>query len=274
MGSWQSPISLDDPFWQDYCEPLVKLDSEAFPTAEQLCRLLPDGVRNQKGLPIQFVPSEQVPETNYEVHIYETGQVSTREQSWHDLFNALAWCRFPKLKSAMNASHMEAMSSGCEPGRGKRRDALTLFDECGVIIAASNPEPLDWLARRNWPVIFQEQKETWERDIQIFVPGHAMLEKFLSPYKSMTANAILVYLAESRFTQSREDLRACLDAKLAEQLNAGELLRSSKDLSPVPLMGIPGWWTDSAQDQAFYADKQVFRPAPENLLPAPVFSLV
>ena len=273
MDEWHSVIRPEDSFWQDYAEPLAQLKAKEFPTAERLNELLSDSVCNQQGLPIRFVPSKQISDSNYEVHIFDTGQVSTREESWHDLFNALVWSRFPGLKSAINATHVAAMTSGCEPGRGKRRDALTLFDECGVIVVAEERAPLELLAARDWHSVFQQQPETWRSGIRIFVTGHAMLEKFLSPYKSMTANALLVQITKTRFSQTREELRTYLDEALAQELNSSALLSSSKDLSPLPLMGIPGWWLGGDQDQQFYDDKQVFRPASEGFIPAPVFSL-
>lgn len=41
----------------------------------------------------QFSEDEQ---RYYETIISEDGVVPTREQSWHDLFNALIWLQFPK----------------------------------------------------------------------------------------------------------------------------------------------------------------------------------
>ena len=41
----------------------------------------------------------------YEVHLFETGQVQTRPDNRHDLFNALAWLAFPRTKARINAMH-------------------------------------------------------------------------------------------------------------------------------------------------------------------------
>jgi len=47
-------------------------------------------------------------------------------------------------------------------------------------------------------------------------------------------------------------------------------LRGSADLSPLPLMGIPGWWAGGPQDQSFYDDQSVFRPAASHHVIAPI----
>jgi len=36
-------------------------------------------------------------------------------------------------------------------------------------------------------------------------------------------------------------------------------LRSPSDLHPVPLLGVPGWHPDTA-DESFYDDRDYFRP--------------
>jgi len=51
------------------------------------------------------------------------------------------------------------------------------------------------------------------------------------------------------------------------------LLNSPADLSPLPLMGIPGWWPRAEQNEAFYSDRQVFRPPAEGISAAPVLDL-
>jgi hypothetical protein len=93
------------------------------------------------GKPIRFVPpiAEDDETTNrYEPRIYEHGEVQTRENSWHDLFNALVWMRFPKAKAAINARHIEQQKlHGLRATRSAVQDAMTLFDESGVIVAAA-----------------------------------------------------------------------------------------------------------------------------------------
>ncbi len=221
---------------------------------------------------IRFVPSTELDDGAYEHRIYTTGQVSTRADNWHDLFNALVWMRFPHIKTAMNALHFEAWSQQSEGSRGRLRDALTLFDECGVIVISKHTELLTALAERQWPTAFQHLRSCWGSQFQVAITGHAMLEKYLSPYKSMTAKALLVH-TDHEYTD-RNELLGFLDRKIADQLLRGTILTKPACLAPLPLAGIPGWWPGGHQDEQFYDDLNVFRPPPENLVPVPVFRLL
>ncbi len=246
-------------------------ESSGLPNPDDLQSLLPAAACNHKQSPIRFVSAHFIPGVAYENYIYETGQVSTRTNSWHDLFNALAWSRFPRLKAAMNTLHYREIQKQDDPVRGRLRDALTLWDESGVIIVSSDQGVLDALAQRNWNRIFRDYASAWEKGVQVFVCGHALLEKFLNPYKAITAHALLVHIDENSFGDNRLDLLTGLDRILALDLLGGRLIKSTGDLSPVPLAGIPGWWMDDEQDDDFYNDSRVFRHPPENFCAAPIF---
>jgi hypothetical protein len=100
----------------------------------------------------------------------------------------------------------------------------------------------------------------------VIVCGHALLEKFLRPYKAITAHAVLLKLDD--LSSLRE-----IDEILAEGLLENHFFNSPSDLSPLPLMGIPGWWNGSVQDNEFYADRNVFRLPPGNFSAAPVYEV-
>jgi len=263
MNYWKSRIDPGLACWEGYRELIAGLPGESFPGPDILGHLLPPGTASGTGLPIRFVPASRLPGVQYEKHIYETGEVSTRENSWHDLFNALAWCRFPRLKSVMNSLHYANLDRERGGSRGKLRDALTLLDESGVIVAGSNPEALRALASRDWKDAFVKHRAAWRAELQVLVCGHAILEKFLKPYKSITAHALILY-APGPVSAAQ------LDSLLATSLSEGRLFKSAAGLSPLPLMGIPGWWTAGEQDRTFYDDRGVFRPPPEQTAPAPI----
>jgi hypothetical protein len=82
--------------------------------------------------------------------------------------------------------------------------------------------------------------------------GHALLEKLVTPYKSITAHV----LAEPVPAALGDDL-AAWDAWLAPQLDAHALAR--KPFTPLPVLGVPGWWPAN-EAPGFYADAGVFRP--------------
>jgi hypothetical protein len=259
-------IIPDLPCWAGYRDILQALSSPHIPPADMLTRLLPPDTANQRGLPIQFVAASGLDVRDYEKHIYETGEVSTREDDWHDLFNAFVWCRFPKLKAAMNARHYGELGSEKSGRRGSIRDALTLLDESGVIVSGREPDVLQALAEKDWNSAFVTHCDKWGTGIRVTVCGHAILEKFLNPYKSVTAHALLLHTPEMLPV-------AELDRWLAKALLECEILESPASLSPLPLMGIPGWWQEGKQNEAFYGDRDVFRPDTGRRAPALVHEL-
>jgi hypothetical protein len=261
-GEWKSHIDIRHPCWDGYRGLIEALPAEDFPGARALTRLLPPGTRSRGGFPIRFVPAGKLPGVQYERHIFETGEVSTRENSWHDLFNALVWCRLPRLKAVMNTLHYQGLGLEKDGRRGKMRDALTLLDESGVIVAGSDMAALEALARRDWNAAFVGRRAAWRDKLQVLVCGHAVLEKFLEPYKSVTAHAVLLHTPRMP-PEEMDDL-------LASRLIEGRLFDTTGGLAPLPLMGVPGWWQLGAQDRSFYADHCVFRAAPMRLVPAPI----
>lgn len=266
-----TPIDPCLPYWHDYLPFFEYLAGQEFPSCDQLNSLLPGGLSSESGHKIHFVASEQLADEPYELRIYNSGRVSTRLNNWHDLFNALVWMRFPAIKTAMNACHYHAWSEQKDGSRGRMRDALTLFDECGVIVFSSNREILTALAERRWSDAFIN--DDFHAELGLTICGHAMLEKYLSPYKSMTAKALLIHGDADFLTLPRVEKLKHLDEEIAARLLSGEILTKPACLAPLPLAGIPGWWSPGEQsDTEFYADLQVFRPPSGNLIPAPITS--
>jgi hypothetical protein len=266
-----TPIDPCLPYWHDYLPFLKRLAGRKFPDCDQLNSLLSGGLSSEPGHKICFVPSHLLDDEPYERRIYTSGQVSTRANNWHDLFNALVWMRFPAIKAAMNTCHYHAWSEREDGRRGRMRDALTLFDECGVIVFSSNLEILTALAERRWNDAFLH--DHFHAELGLAICGHAMLEKYLSPYKSMTAKALLIHVDSDFLALPRPEILKHLDDEIARRLLAGEILTKPACLAPLPLAGVPGWWPCAEQsDTEFYADLQVFRQPPNNLIPAPVAS--
>lgn len=203
-----------------------------------------------QALPVRFVPQSALPDgTAYEQFIFEHQQVPTRE-NLHDFFNGLCWLRFPQAKQQLNRLQgAEIVRQGVQQTRGPLRDALTLFDENAALLQA--PEPL-WqaLLARDWRRLFVELRPLWaQARLELF--GHALLEKLVTPYKSITAH---VYAVPVPWGLEGD---ADWDAWLASALSA-EGLRH-KPFTPLPVLGVPGWWPQN-DDPVFYADTEVFRP--------------
>ncbi|QTD46027.1 DUF3025 domain-containing protein [Ottowia testudinis] len=199
--------------------------------------------------PVRFVPQAVLPEGEpYERFIFTQRAVPTRD-NLHDFLNGLIWCAYPRAKQALNAlQHAEIARDGVRATRGPVRDAVTVFDENGAVLAA--PEAL-WLAlaERRWGDLFGPLRPLWNQ-ARLWVLGHAALEKLVSPYKSITAHVLQAPAA----IKTMEDV----DAWLADGLCAERLV--PKPFAPLPLLGVPGWWAPN-QDAEFYRDDTVFRPA-------------
>ena len=200
--------------------------------------------------PVCFVPQAQLPAGEaYEAFIARTRHVPTRD-GLHDFFNGLCWARFPLAKRRLNALQSQAiLRDGVQATRGPVRDALTLFDENAVLLQV--PDAL-WqaLSQRNWQRVFVELREAWQQAHWVLF-GHALLEKLVHPYKSITGHVWRV----PAHVSMQDD--AALDAWLVQDLRTDKLAR--KPFEPLPVLGIPGWHPDNAQAH-FYDDVQVFRP--------------
>lgn len=216
---------------------------------------------NHRGLPLKFVDQRALPPgAAYEAFISTTGQVPTRDNV-HDFFNALAWLSFPCIKRQLNALQAEQIASaGVGTTRGPVRDAATLFDENGALLVISDAEPgtqlLDALREHRWQQVFIEQRQLFDTHAQVWLFGHALMEKLAKPYKGITAHAWPMVVSEHFFMRSHNEKRMYLDATVAAHLQQHELNASC--FTPLPVLGVPGWWPN--QDAAFYADADVFRP--------------
>ncbi|MGK2952123.1 MAG: DUF3025 domain-containing protein [Thiobacillus sp.] len=208
------------------------------------------GTTQARGLPLRFfVPDGRLSARDYETHILHTGQVPTRPDTWHDLLNALVWLRFPRFKSALNAAHGEAIALETDSRRGRRRDALTVLDESGVWVISRDPALPEWLAGRAWQALFWEMRSRVEADMRFVVVGHALLEKALAPYPSITGKCLML-IAVSLDPDDAE----------AQAVTALDAIDTPRLLAPLPVQGIPGW--DTANGCAgYYANQEIFRPA-------------
>ncbi|QHE78283.1 DUF3025 domain-containing protein [Hydrogenophaga sp. PBL-H3] len=227
--------------------------AEGLAVAQALARgvVLPQALDAQGASPVRFVPQADLPAgTAYEQFIFDTRQVPTRE-NLHDFFNGLCWLRFPLTKQRLNQLQAgEIALAGVREVRGPVRDALTLFDENAALLQA--PQPLwDALTARDWQRLFVTLRPLWAQ-ARLVLFGHALLEKLVTPYKSITAHVF----SEPVPVSLGDDL-AAWDAWLARCLSAPVLV--AKPFTPLPVLGVPGWWPAN-DDPAFYADASVFRP--------------
>jgi hypothetical protein len=215
---------------------------------------------NHRDLALKFVPQEGLPDgVAYESHISIAGEVPTRE-NLHDFFNALIWLTFPKIKRQLNALQSAQIATlGVGKSRGPARDAATIFDENAAILVIENSIEgralLSLLRDHQWHAAFVENLVMFGNKAQVWSFGHALMEKLANPYKAITAHTWVVWAGVEFFSLDWDERRLWLDEYVANQLSTHNL--STADYTPLPVLGIPGWWQH--QDEAFYADANVFR---------------
>ena len=208
------------------------------------------------GQRIRFVPPRR-DGLAYECRIWESGEVETRPDNWHDWFNALVWLTFPQTKIAVSARHVRAMTPQGE-ARGSERDALTHFDECGIVVLSSRPDLLDLLRNFQWKALFVEHRLALECHMRFIVFGHAIYEALLNPFRGLTAKAVLHEVDDAWLQLPVAEQLVAVDAILAADLSSGRYTRP-RDFQPLPVLGIPGVVPENA-DPAYYDDTWQFRP--------------
>jgi hypothetical protein len=235
--------------WRELGEPIARQALQQQSVAEAL-NTTRAGLALGEANEVKFVPQSALPEGQaYEDFIFKTAQVPTRD-GLHDFFNGLCWQRFPLAKRRLNQLQAaELGAQGVRATRGPVRDALTLFDENVVLMHA--PDAV-WAAlqARDWLTLLVDLRAQWQQ-VHLVLFGHALLEKLVTPYKSITAHVYRV----SNDVNPHDD--ATLDAWLAQDLQPAKL--ATKPYEPLPVMGVPGWCAANA-DRAYYEDTHVFRP--------------
>jgi hypothetical protein len=268
MSEWSQQAGLQDAMFQPLHALIVRLPSNHFPTLNDFNRLLDEGaaaIKVHAGHSLRFVPQQSGKlafESQYEPRCYLTGEVQTRENNWHDLLNALVWLTFPKAKAAINARHYLALQQAHEPTssqRGAVRDTNTLMDESGVIVACANPELAQLLRDFHWCELFWQRRAEVRQQMGFYLFGHGLYEKAIQPYIGITGQGIIVDVAAEFFTWSHAAQLAHLDEKLATFWTNDKNCRTTRELNPVPLLGVPGWCAEN-NDASFYENTAYFRP--------------
>jgi hypothetical protein len=200
-------------------------------------------LRTESGQPVRFVPPG-TKDLYYEIRVFETGRVETRSESLHDYFNALAWLAFPRTKARINAMHAAEIPR--ERGRrGRLRDLLTIFDEGGAIVQCDDTVLLSLLGQSRWQELLWENRERVRAAMKALVIGHAVLEKALEPWPGITCKTIVVPAGSDP------------DVAAHAWLGALQPGATPRDMSPLPIYGLPGWYP--GQDAEFYGDARYFR---------------
>jgi len=264
---WNPAALLQSPLFAPLHPLLSFLERGNFPEIREFNELLAlrhPAIGVQLGHHLRFVPQKSGRlefESQYEPCCYLTGEVQTRSENLHDLFNALVWLTFPKAKKAINSRHYQALTNknaAAESQRGGVRDMATLLDESGVIVVSANPELTDLMHAFQWKELFWQRREQMLATMEFYIFGHGLYEKAIRPYVGMTGQGLVLNVEQEFFNQPMPDRLAYLDNKIAKYLENPRLCLSPRELHPVPLLGVPGWAAEN-NSATYYDNKSYFR---------------
>jgi len=260
MDSWDQEFAERTPLLAPLRETARQLACSDWPDRTLLQELLARvEVCTATGKPLQLVRDAAAGSAPYEIRLYERGELVFRERNWHDLLNVLIWLALPAAKAALNARHYAAYEQMPAGGRGAVRDALTLFDEDGVIVLAADPGLLQLIRDFQWKRLFWEQRADVVGNMCFLPFGHALCEKALIPFRGMTGRGLLLEVDRAFLALAPTQQLASIDNLVARQLADTGVLQRTRDLAPVPVLGVPGWY--SANECAeYYDDSGYFRP--------------
>ncbi|MDO6695585.1 DUF3025 domain-containing protein [Aliiglaciecola sp. 3_MG-2023] len=238
--------------------------------------------RNDFGLSFKCQNSMSETDGYYETIIFKNKVIPTRPNSWHDLFNGLIWLSFPNTKTLLNQWHVEDIQAHGLTPRTQRRNQITLFDECGIILAVSDSQVCEYLANHQWQKVFIEDRHKWvnhcsmlDHDVKVasnkdgqidnpqikaFVFGHANYEMLLNPFIGLTGKWLAIRVNDSFFSENYAQQLSILDLSLYHYLLSKNSLSNTGKLPPIPLLGIPSWYPANRYKE-FYLNEEYFRPA-------------
>jgi hypothetical protein len=247
------PIDIDNPFAQSL---MRWLSPDLNMSWIEACNAF--AAARQQRVRFVIAGSQAMPALGYEQTVVTTQTVPTRD-NMHDALNAAMWLAYPNAKWALSSAHLKAQQS-LAPGelRSPRRDALTGFDESGVVVLASNQSILEGIRDFKWQQVFIQQRAFLNTHARLLIFGHGLFESLHHPFIGLTGKAILLEAPQDIVEGSFAQQLAFADHQLEVILGDHRKLASPRELSPLPVLGWPGWF-DANEDPAFYNQTHYFR---------------
>lgn len=235
-----------------------------WPTLAELDALVAGPAHPAGGWPIRFVADDQVLKRDglgFAQRIASTGAVATRPGSWHDLYSALVWARYPRLKRALNQLEVADLPAQGRGNRTRRQQAIAHVDEAGLLVASEDPALLEAIDAHDWQRLFWTRRDDLGRRVVIHVFGHALFELGHTPHLGLAGKALLFRVPDGFCAMPFDERAVALDAAAAEAVLAGRLAADPASMPSLPLAGLPGWF-GRTPDPGFIATAECVRPRP------------
>jgi hypothetical protein len=269
--TWNPGFAERSPMFEPLRAAASELHTPYWPGCDDLNRIIQSRrkpVLTAGGLPLRFVEQQlRQPsfEDKFEPRIFRRGEAQFRSCNWHDLLNALVWLTFPRAKAALNRrqyNELERQRASGAPNRGPAQDALTLFDEGGVIVAAADPALGALLSGFAWKELFWRRRAEVGRSMRFCLFGHALYEKALAPFVGVTGRGVIFEITAGFLAMPLQQQLAELDARLAGYIDDPARFSGTRELAPVPVLGVPGWCVDNDRAEYYDDNPGYFRPPP------------
>lgn len=254
-AGFRSELYRESPWYWPIAASLAHFDTlSAFPSPEALSDLYRARVAGLDLPPLRFVAAKKVRkprakrqaialDTLYEGRVIARGEVPTRPDDWHDLFNALAFVTFPRAKRALHARQYAILQARVPPGttrlpnaRTREQDALSLFDEGGIVVASCDGDDRARAMRAPSP------------GVHVVPFGHALYEHMVAglPCPLGTLHHVVVPSSTSR-TSLIDAVDRALAASFADR-EAWQLPSPCKGTSLADLPAPPEHFCDPRAD--------------------------
>ncbi len=265
---WNPAFAEHAPHFEPVRESARRLLTPGWPGCDDFNRVLAARavpVVNAAGHAVRFVAQAVRPgafEEKYEPRSFLRGEVQFRSGDWHDVFNAFAWLAFPRAKAALNERHFRALERQRASGAGNRapaQDALTLLDESGVLVVTADAGLGALLATHAWKDLFWRRRADVTRHVRFHLFGHGLAEKMLRPFVGVTGRSLICGMPRDFLALPLARQLDVLDAQVSTRVGGARSPLTTRDLTPVPLLGIPGWCADN-EDERYYDNAAYFRP--------------
>jgi hypothetical protein len=154
---------------------------------------------------VDFELAPAGPSRDYDAAVLH-GRIPTREHSWHDTFNVLAFILYPVSKATLHARiHALACARERKMPRAREEDALTLIDEVSLLVAGPSDAIAAFERARPAKMIAELDSIVREHGLFVDVLGHALLEHLMLARPEVGAGVVTIALP-GELTRARVDL--------------------------------------------------------------------